>query len=215
MLIAGNKDTISKLEEGNKKLAVAYEKYNLESYDCATLATTNLDLYNLKYSYENSYKSNESMIMLLTKNNEALSTSLATFSQTSTQINDLIDTLSIYLERLESGSEVLAAGTKELSKGVSTLSNKMQELSNGTSKLYNGMSILNNGNNVSNLTNKMEGLVDLSNEYSSVTKTSKDIKTNTKIIMVVDGVKVKEENTNISSVTKKETIWDRILNLFK
>ena len=231
MLIASNKDTISKLEEGNKKLAVAYEKYNLESYDYATLATANLDLYNLKYSYENSYKSNESMIMLLTKNNEALSTSLATFSQTSTQINDLIDTLSIYLERLESGSEALAAGTKKLSSGVSILSNKMQELSNGTSKLYNGMSTLNNGiedinskgintlsnyaNNVSNLTSKMEGLVDLSNEYSSVTKTSKDIKSNTKIIMVVDGVKVKEEKTNINSVTKKETIWDRIMNLFK
>ena len=107
----------------------------------------------------------------------------------------------------------------------------MQELSNGTSKLYNGMSTLNNGiedinskgintlsnyvNNVSNLTSKMEGLVDLSNEYSSVTKTSKDIKSNTKIIMVVDGVKVKEEKTNINSVTKKETIWDRIMNLFK
>lgn len=231
MLIASNKDTISKLEEGNKKLAVAYEKYNLESYDYATLATTNLDLYNLKYSYENSYKSNESMIMLLTKNNEALNTSLATFSQTSTQINDLIDTLSLYLERLESGSEVLAAGTKKLSSGVSVLSNKMQELSNGTSKLYNGMSTLNSGieelnskgintlsnyaSKASNLTNKMEGLVDLSNEYSSVTKTSKDIKSNTKIIMVVDGVKVKEENTNINSVTKKETIWDRIMNLFK
>lgn len=231
MLIASNKDTISKLEEGNKKLAVAYEKYNLESYDYATLATANLDLYNLKYSYENSYKSNESMIMLLTKNNEALSTSLATFSQTSTQINDLIATLSAYLEKIESGSEALAAGTKELSSGVSVLSNKMQELSNGTSKLYNGMSTLNNGieelnskgintlsnyaNNVSNLTSKMEGLVDLSNEYSSVTKTSKDIKTNTKIIMVVDGVKAKEEKSNINSVTKKETIWDRIMNLFK
>ena len=61
----------------------------------------------------------------------------------------------------------------------------------------------------------MEGLVDLSNEYSSITKTSKDIKSNTKIIMVVDGVKAKEEKSNINSVTKKETIWDRILNLFK
>jgi len=107
----------------------------------------------------------------------------------------------------------------------------MKELSVGTNNLKEGMTILNQGivafntdgigklsdvrKKASKISDRMERLVELSENYKFFVDSSTDISTNTKFIFVVDGVKAPKTEKKVAKEVKKETIFDRIINLFK
>ncbi len=230
-LMATNTKTIEKLTVGNQKLKEAYETYGLKDMTYETLAKTNLELYNLKYQYENTYSNNENLITLLTTNNEALSSTLQTMDATTMKINDMLTTLTTALKEASTGADTLKDGTSLLTEGVSVLNSKMKELSACTTTLKDGMTTLDSGiktfnkegintlssytNDAKVVTNKVEALVELSENYQIFTMKKDDTAASTKFIQVLDGVKVPKEKENTQTETKKESFWTKFVNLFR
>ena len=169
----------------------------------------------------------KSLITVLTLNNKALSESIEAFKK----IGNAFTSLNTYLPLFKQGADDLSNGTEQLTNGVSLLNEKMGELSTGTKALRNGMNTLNTGINtfnnqgikaitdvaskVENVAGKIEALSKLSNEYQSFSLKDEKTESNTKFILVVDGKKAKEEKKTTSKTTKKESFWDRLVNLFK
>lgn len=226
-LIATNTNTITKLTEGNANSKLAYEKYHLDMLTYAQVEAMRSDLVSAKYNFENNYDTNNNLIYLLTKNNEALTSSLETLNSIQSQIT----TLDGYLKQMKTGTNTLKDGTSMLYSGVSVLNTKMKELSDGTSKLQNGMNTLNTGittfnqqgiNTLSNLVTKANSisskastLMKLGEEYQTFDTKGENVESSTKFVLVVDGVKAKEEQKQVVKETKKVSIIDRIKNLFK
>ena len=168
-----------------------------------------------------------SLIIVLEGNNKALTESIEAF----TKISKAMTSLNTYLPQLKQGADSLSDGTNKLTNGVKVLTTKMNELSNGTKALTDGMNTLNTGintfnnqgikaiteiaNKVENVSGKIEALSKLSNEYQSFSMKDEKTQSNTKFILVVDGKKVKEDKKNVSKKVKKESFWDRLINLFK
>ncbi len=230
-LIEQNNNTITQLTNGNKKIKEVYELYQLQNISYEELLSTNTELYQVKYNYENNYHANNQLITLLTINNESLTASLKTISETSSTISNLITLLEQALMKLEEGTSNLSSGIYVLTDGVYLLNDKMKELSVGTNNLKEGMTILNQGivafntdgigklsdvrKKASKISDRMERLVELSENYKFFVDSSTDISTNTKFIFVVDGVKAPKTEKKVAKEVKKETIFDRIINLFK
>lgn len=226
-LIATNTNTITKLTEGNANSKLAYENNHLDMLTYAQVEAMSSDLVSAKYNFENNYDTNNNLIYLLTKNNEALTSSLETLNSIQSQIT----TLDGYLKQMKTGTNTLKDGTSMLYSGVSVLNTKMKELSDGTSKLQNGMNTLNTGittfnqqgiNTLSNLATKANSisskasiLMKLGEEYQSFDTKGENVESSTKFVLVVDGVKAKEEQKQVVKETKKVSIIDRIKNLFK
>ena len=226
-LIATNTNTITKLTEGNANSKLAYENHHLDMLTYAQVEAMSSDLVSAKYNFENNYDTNNNLIYLLTKNNEALTSSLETLNSIQSQIT----TLDGYLKQMKTGTNTLKDGTSMLYSGVSVLNTKMKELSDGTSKLQNGMNTLNTGittfnqqgiNTLSNLATKANSisskastLMKLGEEYQTFDTKSENVESSTKFVLVVDGVKAKEEQKQVVKETKKVSIIDRIKNLFK
>ena len=230
-LMATNTKTIENLTLGNQKLKEAYETYGLKDMTYETLAKTNLELYNLKYQYENTYSNNENLITLLTTNNGALASTLETMDATTKKINDMLTTLTTALTKASTGADTLKDGTALLTEGVNVLNSKMKELSAGTTTLKDGMTTLDSGiktfnkegintlssytNNAKVVTNKVEALVELSEDYQIFTMKKDDTEASTKFIQVLDGVKAPKEEENTQTETKKESLWTKFVNLFR
>lgn len=230
-LIEQNNNTVTTLINGNQKLKEAYDFYQLQNQTYDALLSTNMELYQVKYNYENNYNVNQQLITLFTLNNESLTASLKTIRETSSTISNLITILNQALTEIEAGTNNLSNGISALTDGVSLLNTKMKELSDGTNTLRNGMTTLNQGivtlnkdgimklsstsKKVSKISSRMEHLVKLSEDYSSFGGSFNDVSTNTKFIYVVDGVKAPQEKKQVKKETKKETIIDRVKNLFK
>lgn len=226
-LIATNTNTITKLTEGNANSKLAYENYHLDMLTYAQVEAMSSDLVSAKYNFENNYDMNNNLIYLLTKNNEALTSSLETLNSIQSQIT----TLDGYLKQMKTGTNTLKDGTSMLYSGVSVLNTKMKELSDGTSKLQNGMNTLNTGittfnqqgiNTLSNLATKANSisskastLMKLGEEYQTFDTKGENVESSTKFVLVVDGVKAKEEQKQVVKETKKVSFIDRIKNLFK
>ena len=95
--------------------------------------------------------------------------------------------------------------------GTSTLTNGMQAFNNqGINKITNFVNT-----DLKNGTNKIKELQKLAKNYNSFTGIDKNTKGETKFILVIDGKKVKETKKNTKKAETKETIIDRIKNLFK
>lgn len=157
--------------------------------------------------------------------NEALEKCYENLSNTT-----MLDTLLISLKKLESGASLLANGTKSLYNGVAVLNEKMGELAYGAKTLNKGMNDFNDGikafnksgihelskmaNKANDLTSKMNALVKLGNDYQTFTLKDKKIETNTKFVLVVDGVQIPKEETQKNQSKEKETFFDRIQSLF-
>lgn len=232
LLISKNEEAIKTLQDSISSLKENYTKYDLanKTYEEILNAPTEIDLYNIKFTYENTYSKNVEMLTLLKTNNEALKTSLNTFNEVNTKINTTLTTLNIYLNKIKDGSSKLSTGTSQLSSGVTTLSGKMNELTTGTTELKNGMTTLNDGivtfNNegikkLSNMSNtlktystRINSLIKLSEEYKTM-NLSGDNEASSKFILVIDGEKKETKVTKKEKTTKKETIADRTKNLFK
>lgn len=226
-LIATNTNTITKLTEGNANSKLAYENYHLDMLTYAQVEAMSSDLVSAKYNFENNYDMNNNLIYLLTKNNEALTSSLETLNSIQSQIT----TLDGYLKQMKTGTNTLKDGTSMLYSGVSVLNTKMKELSDGTSKLQNGMNTLNTGittfnqqgiNTLSNLATKANSisskastLMKLGEEYQTFDTKGENVESSTRFVLVVDGVKAKEEQKQVVKETKKVSFIDRIKNLFK
>ena len=230
-LMATNTKTIENLTAGNQKLKEAYETAGLKDITYVELAKKDLKLYDVKYQYENTYSTNESLITLLTTNNGALSSTLETMDATTKKINDMLTTLTTALTEASNGADTLKDGTSLLTEGVNVLNTKMKELSAGTTTLKDGMTTLDSGiktfnkegintlssytNNAKVVTNKVEALVELSEDYQIFTMKKDDTVASTKFIQVLDGVKAPKEEENTQTETKKESLWEKFVNLFR
>ena len=235
LLMENNTKTINNINKVNSKLKGYYDNYNLSSIKYEDILNSELenkmDLYNIKYSYENTYESNQNLMQLLTLNNQAISDSLNTLNASSTKINEMITMLKGYLLETEKGANDLNGGLTELKQGMIFYDTKMCEVNTGLIDLNNGMSTLNDGiiefnkegistitnymNKLSNLTDKIEVLTDYSNSYKSISITNNEIKGTTKFVNVIDGVKVQETKTDNTNNGTKLSFIDRVKNLFK
>ena len=227
-LMDSNNSTIILLTNANTTSKKACEDYHLTNMTYAQVeALNNSDLINAKYICENSLDSNNQLIYLLTKDNEALTASLQNLSDIQTQIN----TLSNYLKQLKDGTNELATGTSALYDGVNVLNTKVGTLSTGATALKDGMTNLNNGivefNNqgikklsgmasqISAISNRANTLMKLGEDYQTIQSKNGKVESSTKFILVVDGVKAPKETKQTAKETKKVSFIDRIKNLFK
>ena len=228
-------ETINNINEVNSKLKGYYDNYNLSSIKYEDILNSELenkmDLYNIKYSYENTYESNQNLMQLLTLNNQAISDSLNTLNASSTKINGMITMLKGYLLETEKGANDLNGGLTELKQGMIFYDTKMGEVNTGLIDLNNGMSTLNDGiiefnkegistitnymNKLSNLTDKIEVLTDYSNSYKTISITNNEIKGTTKFVNVIEEVKVQETKIDNTNNSTKLSFIDRVKNLFK
>ena len=213
-LIAGNNSYIK---------ALTQIKNDYESLTDEQKATSPYKAIYSKFNLGNE----NSLIIVLEGNNKALTESIEAF----TKISKAMTSLNTYLPQLKQGADSLSDGTNKLTNGVKVLTSKMNELSNGTKALTDGMNTLNTGintfnnqgikaiteiaNKVENVSGKIEALSKLSSEYQSFSMKDDNTESNTKFILVVDGKKAKEEKKTTSKTTKKESFWDRLVNLFK
>ncbi len=117
--------------------------------------------------------------------------------------NTVLNKVILSLEELKKGLEQLTTGTKELQQGIETLDNQ------GINKITN---IVNNDIKPSLI--KVKELKSLAHNYNSFTGT-KDIDTNTKFIIIIDSVKPKEKEITKENHSQKQTVIDRIKDLFK
>ena len=147
LLMENNTKTINNINKANSKLKGYYDNYNLSSIKYEDILNSELenkmDLYNIKYSYENTYESNQNLMQLLTLNNQAISDSLNTLNASSTKINGMITMLKGYLLETEKGANDLNGGLTELKQGMIFYDVKMGEVNTGLIDLNNGMSTLN------------------------------------------------------------------------
>lgn len=226
-LMTSNSNTITLLTDANATSKTAYENYHLANMTYAQVEAMNSDLVSAKYIYENNYDSNNQLINLLTKNNEALTASLENLSSVQSQIN----TLDNYLKQLKTGTNELTDGTSALYDGVSLLNTKVGSLSTGATALKEGMTDLNNGivefNNqgikklsgmasqISGISNRANTLMKLGEDYQTIQSKNGKVESSTKFILVVDGVKAPKETKQTAKETKKVSFIDRIKNLFK
>lgn len=224
---------IQNITKQNTALKTKYNELNLANITYEQiLATNNMDLYNLKYTYENFYESNNQLVSLLTYNMKALESSIKAFQDISENINTMITTVSTYMTELSNGATKINTGVKSLNSGlnkitssVGTLNAGTQKLSAGTTEFTNGMTRFNDEgiNKLTNIKNKMrklttkaKKLTELADNYKTFTLSNKSITDGeTKFIYVIDSIKVKDETPKANKVEEKETIWDRIKNLFK
>ena len=107
------------------------------------------------------------------------------------------------LNELYKGVEALDAGINSLSSGINTFNDQ-------------GINTLSNyANQVKQISGKAEALVKLSNNYQSFSETNDDTVSSTKFILVVEGKKAPVEKKVVKEEKKKESFWDKIINLFK
>ena len=68
--------------------------------------------------------------------------------------------------------------------------------------------------NLKKTTSRLKALINLGNNNNSFDD-SNNIETSTKFVMVVDSVKAPTPKKDTVKEVKKESFWDRIINLFK
>ena len=251
-LISQNNATIEKLNTTNSTLKNNYDTYNLANLSVNDIMLFNSQVYsnfglslsdeevmdmnikliNVKSTYESSYEANNNLITLLSGDNQALESSLATMEEVSNQISSLINTLYGYLTKVENGANELSNGTSQIKDGVKLLAEKTSELSSGSKSLYDGTLKLSRGINtfnesgitklnnyvngdVKSMQGKIEALVKLGEEYDTFTMKEDNVNGNVKMILVMDSVKVKEDKKEIINTDKKESFWTKFKNLFK
>lgn len=223
----GLKEIIAKLEEAKQGLSQISNGNDISAIK-ALIEQDEIVINNLKADAT----ANADLIRLLEGNKQALEKTLQTLSTTSTTLNNLIDTLINNLKYMKQGTSSLSNGTTKLYEATYLLASKTGELNDGTKKLYDGMTTLNNGitkfnkegigqitnmanGNLSIIQKKLKELVKLGENYQTFTMKSSSDEGTTKFVLVVDSKKKEEKEKKVSDKVEKETLWDRIVNLFK
>lgn len=147
--------------------------------------------------------------------------------------NDLIPLIEGFL-KLKNGGDLFEESLNKFDNSIQTLTKATNDLNDGTNQIEIGFSTLTDGitkfNNegISQLVNyinfnlktmesRIDALVDLSSNYNTFTMKDKNTEGSTKFIMVIDSLKQDNKSVNIEEkvINKKESLWDRIINLIK
>ena len=170
---------------------------------------------------------NPSSVLYSTIFNTAVSTAMQTASATATNVSS-----KVAVQVAEAAKQKTLASLKELNTNISKINNGLKSVSDGVDSLNSGANELSQGmqqfndegvskitdfinNDLKNYADKIVKLQKLAKEYNTFTNISKNTKGNTKFILVIDSEKVKEEKKVTKKQTKKESIGDKIINLFK
>lgn len=121
------------------------------------------------------------------------------------RIDNAIYNLSDSFNMLDEGSYKLAIGMNDLSKGLEKYNKEgIKRLSN----LING--------DVKSVEKRLESLIELSKENSIIDDSDKDTNTRSKLVFMIDSIsKPVESKIDNKTETKKVTLWDKIIGLFK
>lgn len=250
LLIKSNTDTIEKLKTTNKNLKDTYDLFGLSNLtnemimalDATTysrlgltltpeeITAKNLQLIVVKATYENSYESNTKLITLLEKDNEALTTTLQTLNDASSNITKLMTTLTVALNDAKEGSKKIVDGTEKLKEGMELLTSNSKNLALGTDNLLNGGKKLSLGisdfntkginelskyaNKINNMAATSKELVKLSQSYGTFTMNNNKTNSETKFIMTIPAINYVEEALISEPTKEKITLIDRFKNLF-
>ncbi len=122
-------------------------------------------------------------------------------------------------EELNKGTTALSAGSKQMNQGLNTLKESSRILTNGSNTLTQGAQTINNGSielaqgittfnqeainkicsyinsDIKEIAIRAEKLQELSEEYASFTKASKNTAKEVKFILITDSIKIKEEKS--------------------
>ena len=170
---------------------------------------------------------NPNSVLYSTIYSTAVATAMQTASATATSVSS-----KVAIQVAESAKQKTLTSLKELNQNISKINNGLKSVTDGVNSLNSGAKELSQGmeqfnnegiskianfvdNDLKNSTEKVKKLQQLAKEYKSFTNISKDAKGNTKFILVIDGQKVKEKKIKTTKKEKKETVGDRILNLFE
>lgn len=250
LLIKSNTDTIEKLKATNKNLKDTYDLFGLSNLtngmimalDSTTysrlgltltpeeITAKNLQLIVVKATYENSYESNTKLITLLEKDNEALTTTLQTLNDASSNITKLMTTLTVTLNDAKEGSKKIVDGTENLKEGMELLTSNSKTLALGTDNLLDGGKKLTLGisdfnikgikelskyaSKISNMATTSKELVKLSQNYGTFTMNNNKTNSETKFIMTIPAISYVEEVPTSEPTKEKLTLIDRFKNLF-
>lgn len=250
LLIKSNTDIIEKLKATNKNLKDTYDLFGLSNLtngmimalDSTTysrlgltltpeeITAKNLQLIVVKATYENSYESNTKLITLLEKDNEALTTTLQTLNDASSNITKLMTTLTVTLNDAKEGSKKIVDGTENLKEGMELLTSNSKTLALGTDNLLDGGKKLTLGisdfntkgikelskyaNKINNMATTSKELVKLSQNYGTFTMNNNKTNSETKFIMTIPAISYVEEVPTSEPTKEKLTLIDRFKNLF-
>ena len=144
----------------------------------------------------------------------ALQTASETASETSTQVATQVAAVvkNTVINKMVTSLNTLVGGLDSLLDGAQTLSNGIEQFDNeGINKIA---TLVND--KVKPTSNKLQSLTKLANDYNTFTKTSNNVDSNTKFILVIDSQKKVEEKKETKTTKKaNETFMDRVKNLFK
>lgn len=223
-LISTNEKTINQMNDSALLIITKYKENNLNNKTYSDIEAMESiigkdnvnNLISIKYQYENNMETNSNLLKLIDSNNKAIGSLKTSLAQTSLEVTELINTLTIYLTQIENGTKELSDGLNKLTIGVNTLDSKMGELNAGINEFNNqGITKLASyATDVKTISDKVDALVKLSENYS-FSKGNKDVNSSTKFILVVDGKTAPKEEKKATISKKKESFWDRLVNLFK
>ena len=120
-----------------------------------------------------------------------------------TMLDDTIDTLSSSLNKLNDGSKQISNGMNALSNGLDKYN---KEGINKINKLVNG--------NVKTLQGRVDALIKLSNQNKSIDIVSKNTKSNSKMIFMIDSMSKEKPKVETKKVENNTSLWDKIKGLF-
>jgi len=120
-----------------------------------------------------------------------------------TMLDDTIDTLSSSLNKLNDGSKQISNGMNALSNGLDKYN---KEGINKINKLVNG--------NVKSLQGRVDALIKLSNQNKSIDIVSKNTKSNSKMIFMIDSMSKEKPKVETKKVENNTSLWDKIKGLF-
>ena len=115
-----------------------------------------------------------------------------------------VSTIKNSLTTLYNGIDTLDQGINEVSNGISTINS---EGIKKVSSLVNG--------EVKSKAEKLEKLVELGEKYKSISSENLSKDSETKMVLVIDGIEYKEVNNTKKDETKKVSFWTRFLDLFR
>lgn len=233
--INASKGEIESLTIKAQTLKTKYDSMGLDSVSYDDILGSNdegkMTKYQIKYDYENNYEVYTKAISVLTNDVVNMMTAKVIITSSSSSVNELVNSLEVYLTKLEDGSKKINDGTTMLKEGVSLLDSKMNEFNNGTNDLNNGLKELNSGisafnkqgiNKLSSATdnimyykNNIKRLVKLGEDYQTISVKDSSINTNTKFVMVVEKQEKKEDKKTEVKSEDNTTFIDRVKNLFK
>ncbi len=230
-----SKEEIKNLTIKSTILKTKYDNMNLSSVSYEDIlaldSDSKMDMYQVKYDYENNYETYQSAINVLTNDVVNLVTSKVIITSSSSSISEMVNALDTYLSALEDGSSKINEGTTLLKEGVGLLGTKLDDFNKGTSELNSGLEELSTGiskfnkdginklssatDNIMSYKNNIKQLVKLGEDYQTISVKDSSVNTNTKFILVVDKQEKKVTKKVKTNTTEKTTFIERVKNLFK